>query len=196
MELRKVYERARVVHSGRYPTTVNEFTDQLPALRPRVLWEAALAVVQRADPDCTKVLVEEDKGAPLGTVVALILGLPLAMARRYTYDPGSHRVDYESEYVAGDLRVNGIEPGDRVLIVDDTISTGGVLVALISAVEEIGATLGDVVAVIEKVDNKGVERVQDATGVTVKTILQITIDGSSVVVLPNRQAGESVGVSV
>jgi adenine phosphoribosyltransferase len=181
--LRTVYEQAGVVFSGRFETTVNELTDQLPALRPEIMAEAADEILRIGDFDCDKLLVEEEKGAALGGVVALWAGLPLAMARRYNYDIPSVKVPLQSEYIEGHLYVNGILPGDRVAIIDDTISTGGTLIALLRAVQDIGAVIHDVVALVEKVDNHGVERVLQNTGVHVKTLLKIQIVDGRVVVL-------------
>jgi adenine phosphoribosyltransferase len=181
--LRTVYQQAGVVFSGRFETTVNELTDQLPALRPEIMDEAANAILSLGNFDCDKVLVEEEKGAALGGVVALRAGLPLAMARRYNYAIPSFKVRLESEYIEGDLYVNGIEPGDRVTVIDDTISTGGTLIALLRAVEAMGAQVHDVVALVEKVDNAGVARVFEACGVRVKTLLKIQIVDGRVVVL-------------
>ena len=181
--LKSVYERAGVVLSGRYHTTVNELTDQLPALRPAILEEAADEILRLGDFNCDKLLVEEDKGAALAGVVALKARLPLAMARRYNYDIPSFKVPLDSEYVQGHLYVNGIEPGDRVIIIDDTISTGGTLLALIRSVKEMGAHVHDVVALVEKVDNDGVARVFEKCGVRVKTLLKIRIVDGKVVVL-------------
>ncbi|HEU0074854.1 MAG TPA: phosphoribosyltransferase family protein [Dehalococcoidia bacterium] len=181
--LRTVYQHAGVVFSGRFETTVNELTDQLPALRPEIMAEAADEILRIGDFDCDKLLVEEEKGAALGGVVALKAGLPLAMARRYNYDIPSFKVPLESEYIEGHLYVNGIQPGDRVIVIDDTISTGGTLIALLRAVRELGAVIHDVVALVEKVDNHGVERVLKETGITVKTLLKIQIVDGRVVVL-------------
>ena len=81
--------------------------------------EAATGILRLGDFACDKVLVEEEKGAALGGVVALKAGLPLAMARRYNYDIPSFNVPLQSEYIEGQLYVNGIEPGDRVTVIDE-----------------------------------------------------------------------------
>jgi adenine phosphoribosyltransferase len=181
--LRTVYEQAGVVFSGRFETTVNELTDQIPALRPEIMVEAVNEILRVGEFDCDKLLVEEEKGAALGGVVALKAGLPLAMARRYNYDIPSFKVPLESEYIEGHLYVNGIQPGDRVIVIDDTISTGGTLIALLRAVQEMGAVIHDVVALVEKVDNRGVERVLRECSVQVKTLLKIQIVDGRVVVI-------------
>jgi adenine phosphoribosyltransferase len=79
--------------------------------------------------------------------------------------------------------VNGIDPGDRVTVIDDTISTGGTLVALLRAVQTIGAEVHDVVALVEKIDNGGVARVFEKCGIRVKTLLKIQIVDGRVIVL-------------
>lgn len=182
--LSEVYRNAGVVDSDQDGSaTFNEFTDQLPALRPEVLREAADAVAAAAPAGVTKVVVEEDKGVPLGTAVALETGLPLAIAREYGYELPSRRVAYEGEHVDGALYLNGVVPGDQVLVVEDTISTGGVLIALIRTIRELGAEVAGVVAVVDKVHDGGVERVRRETGVAIQTLLPIAIEGGRVKVL-------------
>jgi adenine phosphoribosyltransferase len=184
MLLHEVYKRARVINSGRYLTTVNELCDQVPALRPRVLWEAALEVARRCPTDVTKLLGEEDKGAPLLTAVSLITGIPMCMARWYKYELGGEQsIEIQSEYFDGHLFVNGVERGDRIAIIEDTISTGGTLIGLIGAVQKAGATVASAIALVEKTENCGVRRVHDATGITVTTVMKIEVrkDGVKIV---------------
>src|ERR1700723_1110945 len=146
MLLEEIYEGAPTVFSGPYRTTINELTDQRPALRPEILAEAVNRLVRLGTfSGATNLLVEEDKGGIRAGPVCLAPGLPLAVARWYPYDlPGEDgnppaEVDISSEYFAGHLYLNGIARGDRVVIVDDTISTGGTLVALVEAVRRVGA---------------------------------------------------------
>lgn len=54
MLLEEVYRNARVVNSGAALTTVNEFTDQIPALRPEVLMEVAQKIVRLMDFNVSK----------------------------------------------------------------------------------------------------------------------------------------------
>jgi adenine phosphoribosyltransferase len=186
MLLEQAYEGAPALMSGKHLTTVNEFTDQIPALRPALLAEARdrlLALGPMTGTD--KILVEEDKGAILGGVVCLATGLPLAVARWYSYnlaDGGPEvrdsviEVPVDSEYFAGTLFVNGINRNDRVAIVDDTISTGGTLAALISAVHKAGATVSEVRVVIEKTATGGVERIHAQFGIPVRSVMRVDVD--------------------
>jgi adenine phosphoribosyltransferase len=53
-------------------------------------------------------------------------------------------------YSKGELYLNGISPGDRVVIVDDVISTGGTLKALLAALDRAGAEVTDVCIAIKR----------------------------------------------
>ncbi|WP_080406433.1 phosphoribosyltransferase family protein [Burkholderia ubonensis] len=75
------------------------------------------------------------------------------------------------------MYLNGVEPGDRVVIVDDLISTGGTLIGLVEAVRRAGAHVEQIVCVAEKADYAGVERVRDATGLDVTTLVRVSVAG-------------------
>jgi adenine/guanine phosphoribosyltransferase-like PRPP-binding protein len=69
------------------------------------------------------------------------------------------------------------------VIVDDLISTGGTMIALIEAIEQAGARINDVVCVAEKVEYDGRERIRDETGHDVKCLLRLSISGETCQVL-------------
>lgn len=182
--LRDVYEGAQVVRSGRHLTTVNELCDQIPAMRPETLAAAVELALQFGTFGANKILTEEDKGAPIAAAVSLVANLPLCMARWYKYEiPGQVKVELESEYYSGSLYLNGINRGDKVFLVDDTLSTGGTMVALIEAVKKAGAEVVGAVAIIEKVDNEGHDFVWIKTGIDVKTCMKIHVTDMGVEVL-------------
>ncbi|MDQ0741040.1 phosphoribosyltransferase family protein [Pseudomonas sp. W4I3] len=185
MLLEEIYKKAKVVRSGKSLTTVNEFTDQIPALRPEVLMEVAYKIIRVMKQGASKIVTEEDKGVALATTVSLLTGVPLAVARWYSYSLGGLKeqvVAIDSEYFQGQLYLNGVEAGDRVIIIDDTLSSGGAAIALSDAVKGAGGELVDVVCAVEKIGNGGADNVLRATGLTVKTIIRVTVaeDGVSV----------------
>jgi adenine phosphoribosyltransferase len=184
MLLTQCYLDAKVLNTGRYQTTLNELCDQVPALRPQLLWQAALELVKLGEINADKILSEEDKGAPIATAVSLITGLPLCMARWYPYEiPGQVSCKIKNEYFQGNLYLNGVEPGDRVLIIEDTISTGGTLIALAEAVEACGGVVVEARAVVEKVRNRGREAIAERYDFPVSSVMQIEVQDGRVTVL-------------
>jgi phosphoribosylanthranilate isomerase/adenine/guanine phosphoribosyltransferase-like PRPP-binding protein len=158
---------------------VNPLTEQVPATTATLLRSAAERCCDALDLDPELKLVgEEDKGGALLAAVSLLSGLPYGIARWYPSGlAGQVSVDFSCEYTSGGLYLNGVDAGDRVAIVDDLISTGGTLIGLIEAVRRAGAVVEQVVCVAEKVDYDGVGRVRAATGLDVRTLVRIAVDG-------------------
>jgi adenine phosphoribosyltransferase len=77
------------------------------------------------------------------------------------------------------MYINDVESGDRVLVLDDVLSTGGTMKAILDALtDEVGAEVVDVVAVIKKAG----ENELDATDYDVKTLINVSVDDGEVVV--------------
>ncbi|MBN2044257.1 MAG: adenine phosphoribosyltransferase [Anaerolineales bacterium] len=178
-----------LVPVGKYKFIINPLTEQVPATSAELLQAAADWIVEVGDfSRANKIVGEEDKGAILVAATSLATGLPFGMARWYPAGlEGQVSVHFEMEYTSGELFLNGVEKGDQVLIVDDMISTGGTLLALIEAVRLAGAEIVDIVCVAEKLDYGGVQRVKDETGLTVKTLVQLLMEGERSKVIKTGQ---------
>ncbi|WP_181805027.1 dTMP kinase [Streptomyces shenzhenensis] len=189
--LEDAYAAAGVLDSGRYLTTVNELCDHIPALRPELLRHVVDRLRSALDlAGCDKILVEEEKGAVIGAALSLETGIPLAIARTYPYAVPGYCVGFVSEYTQGELYVNGVEPGDRVCLVDDTLSTGGTLVSLVSAVRQIGAEVSEIAVVVEKAGNGGRDALAQLD-VAVTALIEIEVSKSSVTVHRPPEAPDS-----
>lgn len=177
----QVYESADTIVSGDHRTTVNELTDQLPALRPDTLSAAMSALLWLGPIEGSKILTEEDKGAMLVGLVSMFSDKPVAMARWYSYSlpirPDSIIVPIDMEYLKGQLVVNGICKGDRLTIVDDTLSTGGTAISLIQAARMAGAKVVGMRVVNEKLGFGGRERLLKE-GINVKSAIGIRINSN------------------
>ncbi len=69
----------------------------------------------------------------------------------------THRVSYDLEYGTDSLEIHqdAIEPGQRVLIVDDLIATGGTARAVAQVVEKMGGTVAGLAFMVELTGLKG-----------------------------------------
>ncbi|MEP3245405.1 MAG: phosphoribosyltransferase family protein [Sneathiella sp.] len=173
---------------------LNPLTEQIPATSPELLEDAANWIATATDfSAATKIVGEEDKGGILVAATSLKVGLPFGLAR---WQPsgleGQVKVDFECEYTSGTLYLNGAEKSDRVIIVDDIISTGGTMISLIKALQKTGCEIVDVICVAEKVDYHGARRVFEETGIRVKCLMQLSMDGETSSVLPMPEADFSL----
>jgi adenine phosphoribosyltransferase len=73
-----------------------------------------------------------------------------------------------------------------VLVLDDVLSTGGTLTAITGALDEIGAEICDVVAVIKK---EGGANALDETPYEAKTLVNIRMNGPEVVIVDENGDG-------
>jgi adenine/guanine phosphoribosyltransferase-like PRPP-binding protein len=158
---------------------INPLTEQIPATTAELLREAARRVLEVGHfAGASKIAGEEDKGGILVAATSLLSGLPFGLARWYPSGlEGQIEMPFDAEYTGGRLFLNGIDQGDRVVIVDDVISTGGTMIAMIKTVERAKAEILDIVCVAEKVEYGGPARVKQETGYTVKSILQVSVAG-------------------
>jgi phosphoribosylanthranilate isomerase len=183
--LRTAFHERPLVDINGKKFLINSLTEQVPATPAELLRVAAQRVCEAMQiRPGMKLVGEEDKGGVLLAAVSLLSGLPFGIARWYPSGlAGQVKVGFDCEYTSGELFLNGVDPGDRVIIVDDLISTGGTLIGLIEAIRSAGATVEQIICVAEKVEYAGVERVRKATGLEVKTLVrvQVTGDTSSVV---------------
>jgi adenine phosphoribosyltransferase len=102
---------------------------------------AELVEVCRAEP-VDMVVAVEARGFILGAPVALALGAGFVPVRKPGKLPHLTRsVAYALEYGEAVLHMHtdALQPGDRVLVVDDVLATGGTLAATVQLVREAGA---------------------------------------------------------
>jgi adenine phosphoribosyltransferase len=99
-----------------------------------------------------KVLGMEARGFILAAPVALALGAGFVPVRKAGKLPGpTHAVSYALEYGEATLEVQqeAFEVGDRVLMVDDVLATGGTAVASRRLVEECGVQVHGLAVLLE-----------------------------------------------
>ena len=75
---------------------------------------------------------------------------------------------------------NDLHAGEKILLIDDVVSTGGTLIALLKTLKDLGLEVKSTVAVIDK--GKGKEIVERETGVNVFSIVKVDIIDGKVVI--------------
>ncbi|HEX5349996.1 adenine phosphoribosyltransferase [Trichococcus sp. K1Tr] len=115
------------------------------------------------DLNVDKVVGPEARGFMVGCPVAVELGCGFAMARKKGKLPRETvEVSYGLEYGKATLQLHqdAILPGDKVLVCDDLLATGGTIAATIELVEKLGGEVVGLAFLIELLDLKGRDLVQ------------------------------------
>ncbi len=173
--LRASLAETPVVRFGDYEYFVHPITDGIPLGRPEVLDEAlaglaALGNWSRVD----KIVTAESMGFPLAAGLSLRVHKPYVFIRKRQYGlPGEVSLKQMTGYSKTDMFINNIHRGDRVVFVDDVVSTGGTLYAVVRALRKVGAEVTEALIVFEKTREKA--RMEKDLGLRIKTLMAVDV---------------------
>jgi adenine phosphoribosyltransferase len=180
--LKASVENCPVVRRGDYDYMVHPITDGIPRVEPEVLREIADAMAEIGNFDCDFIITVEALGIPLATALSLRTGKPFNIVRKRMYGlPGEVNLSQVTGYSKSTLFINGVKAGDRVVIVDDVVSTGGTLWAIVEALKKMQVKIADIVVVFEKTDKKA--EIERKIGQQIKTLLKVDVVDGKVVVI-------------
>jgi adenine phosphoribosyltransferase len=144
--------RARIADVPDFPTAGILFKDISPLLAdPASLVAVVDALATSAGP-VDKVVGIEARGFILAAPVACLVGAGFVPVRKPGKLPGPTReTSYDLEYGSNVLQVHrdALAPGERVLVVDDVLATGGTAAAAVRLVQLAGAQVVAVSVLLE-----------------------------------------------
>ena len=117
-----------------------------------------------SDIDFDLVAGSEARGFLVGAPVAYVMNkgfVPVRKKGKLPYETIS--ADYELEYGTATVEIqkDSIKPGQKVVLIDDLLATGGTLDAMIRLVEELGGEVVKIVCLIELCGLNGREKFKD-----------------------------------
>ena len=163
-----------------WPAPGVQFRDITPLLQnPRVFRVLIDAFVHRyMDPALRPDIVAglDARGFILGSVVAYELGLGFVPIRKkgklpFTTVEETYELEYGSATV--ELHTDAIQPGQRVLLIDDLIATGGTMMAGKRLIERLGGSICEGAAIVDLPELGGSQRLRDE-GLQLFTLLSFS----------------------
>ncbi|MBQ9450323.1 MAG: orotate phosphoribosyltransferase [Bacteroidales bacterium] len=128
----------------------NRLTLSAPAVRNLV--EAGLAsLIQEHFPQCEALMGTSTAGIAHAAITATLLGLPMGYVR------GEAKSHGRTNRIEGRL-----DPGTKVVVVEDLISTGGSVIDVVNALREAGAEVLGIVSIFTYGIQKGLDRLAAA----------------------------------
>ena len=128
----------------------NRLTLTAPAVRTHV--EESLAkVIRKEYPDAEVLMGTSTAGIAHAAITAHLLGLPMGYVRSGAKDHG------RQNQIEGKL-----EKGQKVVVVEDLISTGGSVIEVVNVLREAGAEVLGIVSIFTYGMKKGIERLSAA----------------------------------
>ena len=140
------------------------FRDITPLLASPEAFRAAIQQMAEhfRDSDLHSVVAAEARGFIFAAPLALELNIRFVPVRKPGKLPhDTHTFSYDLEYGSDtlEMHVDGVEPGQRVLVVDDLLATGGTIEACCKLVERSGAAVVGCAFLIELVSLGGAQRI-------------------------------------
>jgi adenine phosphoribosyltransferase len=179
--LKQSLHDAPIIEKEGYHYFVHPISDGVPMLRPELLREIVIKIIRKADLESVdKIVTPAAMGIHISTAVSLMTDIPLVVVRKRQYGlEGEVALSQVTGYSENEMFVNDVYEGDRVLLLDDVLSTGGTLAGLTGALEDIGADISDIVCVIKKDD--GTNKLAEA-GYDAKTLINVIVEDGEVVI--------------
>lgn len=128
----------------------NRLTLTAPKVRDDI--EKAFAqLIKEKYPECEVIMGTSTSGIPHAAIIAHMLGMPMGYVR------GSNKKHGRTNQIEGKL-----EKGQKVVVVEDLISTGGSVLEVVNALREAGAEVLGIISIFTYAMKKGVEALQNA----------------------------------
>jgi adenine phosphoribosyltransferase len=144
--------RARIRDVADYPQPGVVFKDITPLLADGAVLSAVVGALAAGHGPVDKVAGIEARGFILAASVACQLGSGFVPVRKQGRLPGpTYAQSYQLEYGTATIEVHqdAFSPGERVLIVDDVLATGGTAEATTDLVRRAGAEVAGVAVILE-----------------------------------------------
>ncbi|WP_396613101.1 hypoxanthine/guanine phosphoribosyltransferase [Haloferax sp. S1W] len=180
-QLRQSLLDAPIIEKGDYEYFVHPISDGVPMLKPGLLREIVIKIIRKANlEDVDKIVTPAAMGIHISTAVSLMTDIPLVVIRKREYGlDGEVSLHQQTGYSEGDMFINDVNEGDRVLVLDDVLSTGGTMKAVLDALDHIGADVVDTVAIIKKAGSNEL----DDSEHHVKTLINVTVEDGEVIIV-------------
>jgi adenine phosphoribosyltransferase len=148
-----------------FPKPGIQFKDITPLVKdPSLLRFAVEQLIRPFTADrLTAVAGMEARGFIFGSLAAWELGIgfvPLRKPGKLPYDVQSISYDLEYGSASLEMHIDALAAGDRVLLVDDLIATGGTAAASCRLIEELGAAVAGCAFVVELDELRGRDRLR------------------------------------
>ena len=158
MQVCDLKSKIRVIED--FPKPGISFKDITTLLQDKEAFKLAIRALadKVRDKDVDFVTGPEARGFIIGAPLAYELGLGFIQARKKGKLPAKTiKAEYELEYGTDviEMHADAIKPGQKVIVADDLLATGGTIYSTIELVEKLGGIVTAVVFLIELTDLDG-----------------------------------------
>ncbi|MGL5617781.1 MAG: adenine phosphoribosyltransferase [Metamycoplasmataceae bacterium] len=145
-----------------FPEENVNFKDISPLLANGKALNYCVMKMVEVSKDADVILGPDARGFLFGTPVAAILSKPFVMVRKEKKLPGKviqkeYTLEYGEKNIL-EIQANRIKPGQKVIIIDDVLATGGTIRAIVDLVTSQGGIVLKIIFLLELVELQGADK--------------------------------------
>ena len=180
-EVRKSLETSPIVKKGEYNYFINPISDGIPSMKPSMLRELTDIIIKHVNLDIDKIVAIEAMGIHLATTLSLATDIPFVIIRKRQYGLEDEiEIHQKTGYGSSNLYINDLNAGEKILLIDDVVSTGGTLISTLNALKELDIDIKAAVVVIEKGEGKKI--VEKETNIPIFSVVKLNVVDGKVVI--------------
>ena len=180
---KETLEKSLITKRDDYIYFINPITDGIPEIEPNLL-EEVVSEMHKSIVKCgkiDKIVTLEAMGIPLAAGLSLKMKIPFVVIRKKHYGlPGELCVDQITGYSESKFYINGINKEDNVIVVDDVLSTGGSLRAVLNVFKKNSVNVKGVFVAVDR--GNAAERIRDEFKINVNVLVKVNIVNGKVFV--------------
>ncbi|MCM8803786.1 MAG: adenine phosphoribosyltransferase [Candidatus Omnitrophica bacterium] len=148
-----------------FPKSGILFRDITPILQDGEAFKQVILTFKKETPkNVKKVVAIESRGFIFGSPLSYLLGVGFVPIRKSGKLPWKKiKMEYDLEYGVDTIEIHqdGIKKGERVILIDDLLATGGTAFASVKLIEKCGGIVEKILFLVELTDLNGRERLKD-----------------------------------
>ena len=184
----EAYLNSKIVMMGDYPYFVNTISDGNPPMTRDLLDEIVGGFQRLSDLDCDVLLAPETMGIPYGAALTMRTGIPFQIIRKRRLGvEGEVAIEKTTGYETSTMYVHGLEKGSKAIIVDDVVSTGNTLKALVEVLRKNEVEIEEALIVLNKC--RDISVLEKEIGINIRTLIDVSVeDGKPVIKSSTRDS--------
>jgi len=171
-----------IIKKNNYPYIVHPLLDGIPEIKPEILDEVVVEmekIINKYRP-FNKIVTIEAMGLPITTALSLKTNIPFTVIRKRPYGlAGELVVEQKTGYSKSKLYINDIKKDDRIIIIDDVLSTGGTLRSVLSVFKKNYINVKGVIILVNK--GRELNKLKDDFDIDINILSNIDIIDNEII---------------